>query len=175
MAPRLVGAAVAGSRDQGTISMGMALLSKGENRQDLLPANESRRPRPHPKHHARGPASRRSRVPGRRDPSQPAFSTTLRTRWNQAQVGRGNGPGDPVVAQRSPQDMCYVLRRAPPESSIEILGHSVAGVTYRHYAHRAPLAFKAIMTIPQPSAFAALLKGHDGECPCCRTRFTDAM
>ncbi|MGD9128257.1 MAG: hypothetical protein PVH19_12845 [Planctomycetia bacterium] len=29
-----------------------------------------------------------------------------------------------------------------PESSIEILGHSVGGVTYRHYAHRAPLAFK---------------------------------
>ena len=46
-----------------------------------------------------------------------------------------------------------------PESSIEILGHSVSGVTYRHYADRAPLAFKAIMTIPQPSAFAALVKG----------------
>ena len=26
-----------------------------------------------------------------------------------------------------------------PESSIEILGHSVGGVTYRHYAHREPL------------------------------------
>ena len=61
-----------------------------------------------------------------------------------------------------------------PESSIEILGHSVAGVTYRHYAHRGPLAFKAIMTIPQPSAFAAQVKGYDGECPCCRTRFADA-
>ena len=61
-----------------------------------------------------------------------------------------------------------------PESSVEILGHSVAGVTYRHYAHRAPLAFKAIMTIPQPTAFAALLEGYDGECPCCRTRFADA-
>jgi len=36
-----------------------------------------------------------------------------------------------------------------PESSVEILGHSAGGVTYRHYAHRAPLAFKAIMTIPQ--------------------------
>jgi integrase len=61
-----------------------------------------------------------------------------------------------------------------PESSIEILGHSVGGVTYRHYAHRAPLAFKAIMTIPQPTAFSALLKGCDGECPCCRRRFADA-
>ena len=61
-----------------------------------------------------------------------------------------------------------------PESSIEILGHSVAGVTYRHYAHRAPLAFKAIMTIPQPSAFAAMINGYDGECPCCRRRFADA-
>jgi hypothetical protein len=55
-----------------------------------------------------------------------------------------------------------------------MLGHSVGGITYRHYAHRAPLAFKAIMTIPQPAAFSALLHGHDGECPCCRRRFADA-
>ena len=61
-----------------------------------------------------------------------------------------------------------------PESSIEILGHSVGGITYRHYAHRAPLAFKAIMTIPQPTAFSALLNGHEGECPCCRRGFADA-
>jgi hypothetical protein len=61
-----------------------------------------------------------------------------------------------------------------PESSIEILGHSVGGITYRHYAHRGPLAFKAIMTLPQPSAFLALIKGHDGDCPCCRRPFADA-
>jgi hypothetical protein len=58
-----------------------------------------------------------------------------------------------------------------PESSIEILGHSVSGITYRHYAHRAPLAFKAIMTLPQPSAFTALVRGFDGQCPCCRRPF----
>jgi hypothetical protein len=50
-----------------------------------------------------------------------------------------------------------------PESSIEILGHSVGGITYRHYAHRAPLAFRAIMTLPQPSAFSAILRGGDSE------------
>ena len=61
-----------------------------------------------------------------------------------------------------------------PESSIGILGHSVGGITYRHYAHRAPLAFKAIMTIPQPTAFLALIHGHGGECPCCRRPFADA-
>ncbi len=60
-----------------------------------------------------------------------------------------------------------------PELSMEILGHSVGGVTYRHYAHRAPLAFKAIMSLPQPSAFSALVNGYDGECPCCRRRFDD--
>ncbi len=58
-----------------------------------------------------------------------------------------------------------------PESSIEILGHSVGGVTYRHYAHRAPLAFRAIMSLPQPSAFSALVNGYDGKCPCCRRHF----
>ena len=58
-----------------------------------------------------------------------------------------------------------------PESSIEILGHSVGGVTYRHYAHRDPLAFKAILSLPQPTAFNALMHGFDGECPCCRRKF----
>ena len=61
-----------------------------------------------------------------------------------------------------------------PESSIEILGHSVGGVTYRHYAHRDPLAFKAITTLPQPTAFNGLVRGFDGECPCCRRRFRQA-
>ena len=61
-----------------------------------------------------------------------------------------------------------------PESSIEILCHSVGGITYRHYAHRAPLTFKAIMTLPQPTAFSALVRGYDAECPCCRRPFADA-
>ena len=61
-----------------------------------------------------------------------------------------------------------------PESSIELLGHSVGGITYRHYTHRAPLAFKAVLTIPRPTAFSALDQGFDGECPCCRRRFADA-
>lgn len=58
-----------------------------------------------------------------------------------------------------------------PESSIEILGHSVSGVTYRHYAHRAPLAFKAITTLPQPAAFLGLARGYENVCPCCRRSF----
>jgi len=58
-----------------------------------------------------------------------------------------------------------------PESAIEMLGHSVGGITYRHYAHRAPLALRAITTLPQPSAFMVLLHGHDGRCPCCRRSF----
>ena len=53
-------------------------------------------------------------------------------------------------------------------------GHSIGGITYRHYAHRAPLAFRAIMTLPQPTAFQALVKGSGSECPCCRRRFADA-
>ncbi|HJZ91427.1 MAG TPA: hypothetical protein VKE40_11180 [Gemmataceae bacterium] len=60
-----------------------------------------------------------------------------------------------------------------PESSVEILGHSVGGITFRHYAHRAPLAFRAIMTLPQPTAFSALVRGFDGECPCSRRPFAD--
>jgi len=35
-------------------------------------------------------------------------------------------------------------------------------MTSRHYAHRAPLAFRAITTLPQPAAFSALARGFDG-------------
>lgn len=61
-----------------------------------------------------------------------------------------------------------------PESSVEILGHSAGGITYRHYAHRAPLAFKAILSLPQPSAFTTLARGFEGRCPCCRRLFAEA-
>jgi hypothetical protein len=64
---------------------------------------------------------------------------------------------------------------------MRVLGRSVGDpralvrrVTYRHHAHRAPLAFKAIMTLPQPTAFAALACEFAGECPCCRRRFDAA-
>jgi integrase len=61
-----------------------------------------------------------------------------------------------------------------PEPSVEILGHSVGRITYRYYAHRAPLAFKAIMTLPQPAAFRSLPQGFDGRCPCCNRPFENA-
>ncbi len=61
-----------------------------------------------------------------------------------------------------------------PESAIEILAHSIGGVTYRHYAHRDPPAFKAIMTMPQPTTFTGLARGIDGECPSCRRKIADA-
>ena len=61
-----------------------------------------------------------------------------------------------------------------PGSSVEILGHYARGITYRHYAHRDPLAAKAIMTIPQPTAFTGLAKGITDMCPCCRRPFSAA-
>jgi hypothetical protein len=60
-----------------------------------------------------------------------------------------------------------------PESSVEILGHSVGGITYRHYAHRAPLAFRAILSLPQLSAFRTLAQGFESRCPCCRRSFVE--
>jgi integrase len=61
-----------------------------------------------------------------------------------------------------------------PESSVEILGHSAGGITYRHYAHRAPLAFRAILSLSQPSAFTTLARGFEGRCPGCRRNFVEA-
>ena len=61
-----------------------------------------------------------------------------------------------------------------PDSSVEILGHSAGGITCRHDAHRAPLAFRAITTLPQPTAFESLARGFDGQCPCCRRTSLEA-
>jgi hypothetical protein len=61
-----------------------------------------------------------------------------------------------------------------PESSIESLGNSVGGITYRHYAHRDPLTFNAIMTLPQPSEFRALCRRIRRRMPCCRRRFANS-
>jgi hypothetical protein len=63
-------------------------------------------------------------------------------------------------------------RAAGWPSQIEGLRHPPTQIL--PYAHRAPLAFKAIMTIPQPTAFSALLLGPDGECPCCPRPIPDA-
>lgn len=44
------------------------------------------------------------------------------------------------------------------------LGHSAGGIAYRHYAPRAPLAFRAILSLPQPSAFTTLARRFEGRC-----------
>ena len=44
-----------------------------------------------------------------------------------------------------------------------------------HYARRAPLEFRAITVLFQPTAFSALARGFDSECPCCRRPFADAV
>lgn len=89
-----------------------------------------------------------------------------------ANIGTG---GDEAWELKDLRKTCATYYDAHvPESSVEILGHSVGGITYRHYAHRAPLAFRAITTLPQPTALAALARGFDGECPCCRRRCADA-
>ena len=146
----------------------MALLPPGEDGQDLLPADESRRSRPHQEHHA-----------GESGPDDPVFlggGSRPNARFQELCDLAGIKPKTNVeTGEDEPWELKDLRKTCAtyydehmPESSIEILGHSVGGITYRHYAHRAPLAFKAIMTLPQPTAFSALVNGYDGECPCCR-------
>lgn len=56
----------------------------------------------------------------------------------------------------------------PPQGSVA--SPFLANV-YLHYV--LDLWGRAIMTLPQPTAFSVLTRGFDGECPCCRRRFTD--
>jgi hypothetical protein len=163
--------AIAGPGSQGTVTLGMAVLSQGENRQDVLPPNESRRPR-----------ASRAENPGPDDAVFLGGGARLNARFHNLSNLAGIKPRNIETSE----DESWVLKdlrktcatyydEHVPESSIEILVYSVGGITYRHYAHRAPLAFKAIMTISQPTAFSTLIKGFVGECPCCRRRFADAQ
>jgi hypothetical protein len=126
----------------------------------------------------------KSLTPDRPDPDAPVFygggsRPNLRFRMLcelagvELKTDVENGEKTPWVLKDLRKTCATYYNEHMPEPSIEILGHSVGGITYRHYAHRAPLAFKAITTLPQPSAFSALAKGFDGQCPCCRRRFAD--
>ncbi|HUQ70145.1 MAG TPA: hypothetical protein VM165_11510 [Planctomycetaceae bacterium] len=99
------------------------------------------------------------------------YRTTLK-KWKE--WGGGTGEEVPWALKDLRKTCATYYDEHLPESSIEILGHAVGGITDRHCAHRSPLAFKAIMTLPQPSAFAAMVRGFDGECPCCRRPFADS-
>ena len=72
----------------------------------------------------------------------------------------------PRFSQPEPQrDMAgrHYLAKADP--------HALYFATTRHSAHRDPMAFKAILLLPQPTAFNALLHGFDGESPRRRRKF----
>ena len=83
LAARVLGSAIARPGGQGTVALGMALLSPGEDGQDILPADESRRSCPHQEHHAGESGSGRSRLPRRRISPQCSIPGTLRPRRNQ--------------------------------------------------------------------------------------------
>ena len=123
--------------------------------------------------------------PERPDPDAPVFhggGSRPNTRFRQFCELAGVAPKRSI---ESGEDRPWVLKdlrktcatyydEHVPVSSVEILGHSVGGITYRHYAHRAPLAFRAILSLPQPSAFKTLARGFEGRCPCCRRSFAES-
>src|SRR4051812_33722510 len=85
-----------------------------------------------------------------------------------ATIPRAEGPARrrrPTLRDQGRKTCATYHDEHVPESSLEILGHSIGGISYRHYVHRAPLAFRAILTPPQPTAFQALVKGSGSECP----------
>jgi hypothetical protein len=75
---------------------------------------------------------------------QRSFPVPLQTRRHKTEDECRDRSGGTLGAQGSPQTCATYYDEHLPESSIEILGHSVGGITYRHYAHRAPLAFKSV-------------------------------
>ena len=154
--------------------MGVAVLPPGEDGQELLPADEPRRACASQEHPAGERQSGRAGFPGRGARPNARFQELCALAGIRPRTNVETGVEEPWELKDLRKTCATYHDEHLPESSVEILGHSVGGITYRHYAHRAPLAFKAIMTIPQPTAFSALIHGHDGECPCCRRPFADA-
>jgi len=154
--------------------VGVVVLPPGEDGQGVLPAHEPRYPRPRQKRHAREPAAGRPVFLGGGARPNARFQELCALAGIPPKANVETGQDEPWELKDLRKTCATYYDEHVPESFIEILGHSVGGITYRHYAHRAPLAFKAIMTLPQPTAFSALVKSYDGECPCCRRRFVDA-
>jgi hypothetical protein len=98
-------------------------------------------------------------------------STSARNRWDRS----AQHCGEYAIPCHSQADPLDETAEHLPESSVEILGHSVGGITYRRHAHRAPLAFKAIIPLPQLTAFLALIHGHDRKRTRCACRPTAAQ
>ena len=70
-----------------------------------------------------------------------------------------------------PRPRSFYGRDAETNLAIDhVVGHLHEPLRLRDLA----LALKAIMTLPQPTAFSGLLRERDSECPCCRRRFADA-
>ncbi len=155
-------------------ALGLAVLPAGEDGQGLLPAHESRRACASSEHPAGDREPGRACFSGRGSAPNARFQELCALAGIRPRTNVETGVEEPWELKDLRKTCATYYDEHLPESSVEILGHSVGGITYRHYAHRAPLAFTAIMTIPQPTAFSALLHGHDGECPCCRRRFADA-
>ena len=154
--------------------MGVALLPPGEDGQGVLPADQPGGARPPQEPHAGGPSARRPRLPRGWGAPNARFQALCGLAGIKPRLDIESGEEEPWELKDLRKTCATYYDEHVPESSVEILGHSVGGITYRHYAHRAPLAFRAIMTLPQPSAFSAILRGGDSECPCCRRRFADA-
>ena len=154
--------------------MGLAVLPPGEDGQGVLPADEPGRARASQEHPAGGPAPRCPGLPRGGARPNARFQELCGLAGIKPRTDVETGEEEPWELKDLRKTCATYYDEHVPESSVEILGHSVGGITYRHYAHRAPLAFRAIMTLPQPTAFSAILRAGDGECPCCRRRFADA-
>ena len=85
------------------------------------------------------------------------------------------GPGTPEPWElKDPRKTCATYHDAHvPESSVEPLGHSVGGITYRHHTRRAPPLSGRSRRSRNPQR-ARAGSGVRRRLPCYRRRFTDA-
>ena len=137
LAARLVGPPLARPRGQGAVAVGLAVLPEGEDGQGVPPTDEQGGARAHQGHHAGRPPPRRPRLPGR-GPSERPLPVLCTLAGIRPRLDVETGREEPWELKDLRKTCATYHDEHVPESSVEILGHSVGGITYRHYAHRAP-------------------------------------
>jgi len=136
-----------------------AVPPPGVDRHGVPPADEPRRPRAHPEHHAGRTGPRLARVPGRRGAAERPIPRALRARRPPAAGERRARNTRAVGAEGPAEDVRDVPRR--PRAGV--VGRAPRPLGRRDHVPAPhpprPAAFRAITTLPQPAACTRWLGG----------------
>ena len=128
----------------------------------------------HQGNHAGESASRRPRIPWWRIEAERRFQELCDLANIKPRTNVETSANEPWELKDLRKTCATYYDEHMPESSIEILGHSVGGITYRHYGIPRSVGVQGDNDASATNGIFSITRGYDGECPCCRRQFADA-